>query len=181
MRGLIYVVPVFCVILLNASVASCQETYTGDTAGLERLAKDLNGNRDLLMKLRPTDADIAAMTSSQASAKQLKAYLDKLYSSIPASGIGGKAGQTKVRIRSGKMSEIKAGTDRHMPGGYQRTAKHYADELVVYSVAYTEPDKELGMRFDVFVYLKDHWVCAPKMWRAFPGEEDTAVSEPPAE
>ena len=124
---------------------------------VKRLAAELRGNKAALMKLKPSADQIAAIAGTEEDARALAAYADKVFAGIPDSGIGGKEGQTEIRVT----------LPENLPGGYSRHASHFKPGLKIYGFKYVAPGESLGMAFDGLVQVGGQWIMIPKMWRAF--------------
>ncbi|MBX7211026.1 MAG: hypothetical protein K1X78_22160 [Verrucomicrobiaceae bacterium] len=121
------------------------------------LAAALRGNKAALLKLKPADAQIAAITATADDAKALAAYAEKVFANIPESGVDGKPGQTKILVT----------TPDNLPGGYAKHAAHLKQGIQIYGFEFVEPGKTAGMAFDGLVLVDGAWIMIPKMWRAF--------------
>ena len=149
------------ILILLASFATLTSTiFAGPADEVKKLADSLRGNKEALMKLKPTAAQIAQIAQIAATdedAKALSAYADQLFASIPATGIDGKPGQTETLVTSGDS----------LPGGYAQQAAHFKKGVAIYGFKYVVPGETSGMAFDGLVKLGETWVMIPKAWRAF--------------
>jgi hypothetical protein len=142
-------------------LAAPKEGFSFKIAGpadeVKRIADSLRGNKEALMKLKPTAAQIAEIAANEEDAKALAAYTEQLFASIPAKGIDGKPGQTETLVTSGDS----------LPGGYAQQAAHFKKGVAIYGFKYVMPGETSGMAFDGLVKLGETWVMIPKAWRAF--------------
>lgn len=146
------------ILVLLASFATLASTVlAGPADEVKKIAESLRGNKEALMKLKPTAEQIAQITATDEDAKALSAYTEQVFASIPATGIDGKPGQTEVLVTSGDS----------LPGGYAEQAAHFKKGVAIFGFKYVVPGETSGMAFDGLVKLGDTWVMVPKAWRAF--------------
>jgi hypothetical protein len=124
---------------------------------VQKIAKSLRGDGALLLKLKPTAAQIAAIAATMEDAALLADYTEKLFASLPAGGLTAKDGQT---------AELVVGP-ADLPGGYQQQAAHFSKDVAIYGFKYVAPGETIGMAYDGLVLVDGKWVMIPKMWRAF--------------
>ena len=145
-------------LIILASFAALTSTiFAGPVDEVKKLADSLRGNKEALMKLKPTAAQIAQIAATDEDAKALAAYAEQLFASIPAAGIDGKPGQTETLVTSGDS----------LPGGYAQQAAHFKKGVAIYGFKYVVPRETSGMAFDGLVKVGETWVMIPKAWRAF--------------
>lgn len=144
-------------LIILASFAALTSIFAAPQDEVKKIADSLRGNKEALMKLKPTAAQIAQIAATDEDAKALTAYTEQLYSSIPATGIDGKAGQSETLVTSGET----------LPGGYAQQAAHFKKGVAIYGFKYVVPGETSGMAFDGLVKLGETWVMIPKAWRAF--------------
>ena len=144
-------------IILASFEALTSTIFAGPVDEVKKLADSLRGNKEALMKLKPTAAQIAQIAATDEDAKALAGYAGQLFASIPATGIDGKPGQTETLVTSGDS----------LPGGYAQQAAHFKKGVAIYGFKYVVPGETSGMAFDGLVKVGETWVMIPKAWRAF--------------
>ncbi len=127
-------------------------------AEIVALATTLRGNKDALMKLKPTPAQIAEIAASEEDAKKLTTYMESVFAALPPNGLAAKPTQTEVFVEDGGIA-----------GGYTKHAAHFKTGVGIYGFKYVEPGKTSGMAVDGLVKVNGSWIMIPKMWRAFEG------------
>jgi hypothetical protein len=126
-------------------------------AEVQKIAKSLRGDGALLLKLKPTAEQIKAIAATPEDAALLADYTEKLFASLPPTGLTAKDGQT---------AELVVGP-ADLPGGYQQQAAHFSKNVAIYGFKYVAPGETTGMAYDGLVLVDGKWVMIPKMWRAF--------------
>lgn len=119
-----------------------------------------------LQSLRPSKEDISVLFNSDA-VEAIWKYSENKYNTIPDNAISPKNSQTEVHLYSALSKDLKEGLRHELPGGYTRIAKRYKDDVIIYCLKYTEPNKPAGYSLNSFYYVGDHWVCIPKAFNAF--------------
>lgn len=146
------------ILTIFASFAALTSTlFAGPEDDVKKLADSLRGNKEALMKLKPTAAQIAQIAATEEDAKALATYAEQVFAGIPATGINGKPGQTGTLVTSGNS----------LPGGYTQQAAHFKKDVAIYGFKYVVPGETSGMAFDGLVKVGETWVMIPKAWRAF--------------
>ena len=150
--------------ILASFAALTSTTLANPEDEVKKLAESLRGNKEALMKLKPTARQIAEIAANDEDAKALSAYVEQLFASIPAAGINWKPGQTEILVYSGQIGET---SEDSLPGGYTRYAAHFKNGVAIYGFKYVVPGETAGMAFDGLVKLGEGWVMIPKAWHAF--------------
>lgn len=136
---------------------------SGSEDEVKKLAEGLRGNKEALMKLKPTAGQIVQIAANDEDAKALSAYVEQQFANIPATGINVKGGQSEILVTSGVMP-----ADLYsLPGGYAQQAAHFKKGVAIFGFQYVAPGETSGMAFDGLVKLGKEWVMIPKAWRAF--------------
>ena len=125
---------------------------------LKALAARVRGNRDELLSLKPTASQIDRIAANAEDAQKLMAYVEKMFSTLPAGGIPVKPEQTEIEV-------VKDATG----GGYDKAASHFRPDVQIYVVRYVAPGKTAGLTLDGFMRVNATWIIVPKAWRAFEG------------
>jgi len=154
-------------ILCLAACGGGTSGYANNPQAVGQFAKDVRGNRALLVASLPSPAETAMICASPEDAKLVDAYVAELAKTLPAEGISGDAEQTEVLVKSTTTAALRAGTDQELSGGYTETASRYKDGLDFYAFSYVKPGESLGVRFDACTHVNGRLVFVPKMWRAF--------------
>lgn len=125
---------------------------------------DLKG---LTQKLRPSEADYAAVFEASLAPKA-RAMYDPVWSS-GALVVAPKEGQTELMIHGIPTSEIRQWSPKasaFLPGGYKEIATDVKDGNTIYAFKFVKPGEQSGMAFDGLVFVNGHWCLMPKPWRA---------------
>jgi hypothetical protein len=120
----------------------------------------------LTAKLRPSQADYAAVFEGAAAAKAKAAY-DAAWDQ-GAMVVKGKPGQTQVLSWGASSEELKSWTGaaaQHFPGGWKTAGPHLKPGLRFYAFKFVEPGQTLGMAFDGLVRVNGQWRIFPKAWK----------------
>jgi hypothetical protein len=148
---------------LNYSSEPTSTTLAGPSDEVKKLAESLRGNKDALMKLKPTAGQIAQIAANDEDAKELSAYVERVFADVPAEGINAKPGQSEILVMSGVMP---ADLDS-LPGGYAQQAAHFRKGVAIYGFEYVAPGETAGIQVDGLVKLASGWVMIPGAWSAF--------------
>lgn len=149
--------------LLVPSVASAQlsgpasgPAASATEAEVKTVALALRGDREQLMKMKPTAGQVAQIVATPEDAARLTAYVEKLFASIPRSGLAPS---------SPEQTEVLVSAD--LPGGYDRIRSKLKPGIAIYGFKYVAPGQTSGMAFDGLIKVDGQWVIIPKLWRAF--------------
>ncbi len=134
------------------------EAAAGDEeAEVKAIAKAVRGNKEELLKLKPTRAQLADIAVSADATKKLETYVKGLFADLPEEGLEADDDETKIVVFSGD----------DLPGGYQEHAENLNKEVKVYGFKYLNPGKDAGTSFDGLIKVRGKWIMVPKLWRAF--------------
>ncbi len=122
---------------------------------LTTLAARVRGNREALLRLRPSAGQILRIAATAEDAKLLTIYVEKVFSSLPAGGILLGPRQTEIQVAAGLSS------------GYADAAAHFRPGITIYAVKYSAPGDILGAGIDGFIPMDGVWVMSPSAWQAF--------------
>ncbi|MCH2224389.1 MAG: hypothetical protein MK066_06425 [Crocinitomicaceae bacterium] len=147
------------------SSGSLEERKTELKEIAQKLAND-DDNNSFLQSLRPTKSDLKTIFNPDA-VETIWKYSENMYSTIPKNAIQPNMKQTEIHVYSALSKDIKDGLTHQLPGGYTRISQRYKDDVIIYGLKYTEPNKPSGYSLNSFYYLEDHWICIPKTFRAF--------------
>ncbi len=139
--------------------------YPGTEEGLKSVLKDILADGKLSTKLRPTAEDYAAVFEGEFAKKAEATYKEPWEKGQLV--LKAKPGQTEIKVFSVTVEDLKAKNEKsnEFPGGWTEIAPNLKPGLTIYMVRVTEPGKDLGMRFDGFVYVNGRWRIFPKPWR----------------
>lgn len=162
----------------------------GPAQGNEEGAKTLlaqfvapNADHAALTKsLKPTSADYKALFD-EATAPKVESAQAKDWESGKAAIKPGE-GQTEVKIASATGADLAAGKGaaKEFPGGYKKLGKHLSPTVTFFRFKFVKPGEDSGTAYDGLAFVNNHWVIAPKPFRALDGKGgmDDAADEPPA-
>lgn len=128
-----------------------------EEAEVKTIAKAVLGNKEELLKLKPTRAQLADITATPEDTKLLETYVKGLFANLPEEGIKGDDDETEVMVFDGD----------DLPGGYQQQADHLKPGVKIHGFKYLAPDKTDGTSFDGLIKVRGKWIMVPKLWRAF--------------
>ncbi len=159
----------------------------GSPAGNEDGAKTLLAqfvapNADhaaLTRSLKPTTADYKALFDS-ATAPKVESAQAKDWESGKAV-IKPADGQTEVKISSATGADLASGKGgaKEFPGGYRKIAKHLVPTATFFRFKFVKPGEDTGTAYDGLAFVNNHWVIAPKPFRAL--DAKSAADEPMSE
>lgn len=168
----------------------------GMPASLQPTASSANeeGARTLLLQFVAPNADHVALTGSlRPTSEDYKAMFDaKTATKVEASQakewnshkavLKPKKGQTEVKLWSATGTELAQGTGpaKDFPADYKKIGKHLNASLLFYRFKFVEPGKDTGTAYDGLTYVNNHWVIAPKSWRALESKDTKEEEEKPA-
>lgn len=164
---------------LFTGIAFSQNTIeTKEVSELRKIANQLreDDDTDLLNALKPTAEDLSTIFKDQEAQELVATYIKRIYARLPTDAVKPKEHQTGLLVLSVTSDDLKAQKQHDMPGGYNWIKDRFNSGITVYGVKFVEPGKSIGYSLNSFYYVNDHWVCIPKVYRAFPQEEvPTAV------
>lgn len=153
-------------------------TATAPAQGSEEGAKTLlaqfvapNADHAALTKsLKPTTADYKALFD-EATATKVESAQAKDWESGKAAIKPGE-GQTEVKIASATGADLAAGKGaaKEFPGGYKKVGKHLAPTVTFFRFKFVKPGEDNGTAYDGLAFVNNHWVIAPKPFRALEGK-----------
>ena len=152
------------------------------------------GAKTLLAQFVAPNADHAALTKSlKPTSADYKALFDgetapKIESAQAKDWESGKAaikpgdGQTEVKIASATGADLAAGKGgaKEFPGGYKKLGKHLIPTATFFRFKFVKPGEDSGTAYDGLAFVNNHWVIAPKPFRALEGK-GSGLDEAPAD
>jgi hypothetical protein len=126
-----------------------------------------DSKRDLLLALRPDDADFARvfLPSLEPQARTLYA---QLWHNPPP--LLAKPGQTELRVNVALPEDFAAWNERgqEFPGGYRKLAPHLQPDVPWVAWKLLVPGDRAGLSFDGIVWTNQRLVWFPQPWRLIP-------------
>jgi hypothetical protein len=124
----------------------------------------------LTKSLKPTSADYKALFD-EATAPKIESAQAKDWESGKAAIKPGE-GQTEVKIAGATGADLAAGKGaaKEFPGGYKKVAKHLTPTVTFFRFKFVKPGEENGTAYDGLAFVNNHWVIAPKPFRALEGK-----------
>ncbi len=163
----------FGLLFLGLSLSISANAQDSQEKELRQLADQLRNDKtgsEVIQGLRPSKADIEAIFTSPEDVKLVEEYVDKMFSSITQGAVKPGMHRTETIVLSLNSTYLKAGAPHDLPGGYNWIKDSYNDLVMIYGLKFVEPGKTSGYSLNSFYYVNDHWVCIPKVYRAFPRE-----------
>jgi len=121
--------------------------------------------------LRPTKEDAKAIFIKEEDATKAFEYVDNMFGDMiqDKDGIKPEEGQTESIVKSatGKDFKEKKGDAEEFPGGYKDLAPRLKDDVTFYLFKFVKKGETSGMRYEGLVFVNNHWVIFPKLYRAF--------------
>jgi hypothetical protein len=178
----------------SAKAWAHEESDGGAGSGAGAAQGNEEGAKTLLAQFVAPNADHAALTKSlKPTSADYKALFDeataaKIESAQAKDWESGKAaikpgeGQTEVKIAGATGADLAAGKGaaKEFPGGYKKVAKHLAPAVMFFRFKFVKPGEENGTAYDGLAFVNNHWVIAPKPFRALEGK-GSGLDEAPAE
>jgi hypothetical protein len=140
----------------------------------------------LTRSLRPTTSDYKSLFDA-ATASKIEAAHAKDWDSGKAV-IKPKPGQTEIKIWGASGADLATGKGdaKEFPGGYKKVGKHLVATQLFFRFKFVEAGKDQGTAYDGLAFVNNHWVIAPKPWKAVDGkggvsgddDADTAGDKP---
>lgn len=175
------------IVILGLIINSCgskndASSIPGTAEGAKQLAQmflDAKADKITLTKnLKPNLNDCKALFNDADIAAKAYQMYDEAFKELETqkTPIGPKSSdQTETLITGATSEELKKDTWTgavydHFPGGYHKVAPYLNPGLTIYQIKFVKPGESSGMRFDGFVYVNNHWVIFPKMWRIIKDE-----------
>lgn len=172
----------------GAAAASPSAAPAGNEEGAKALlAQFVAPNADhaaLTRSLKPTSADYKALFD-ESTAPKIESAQSKDWESGKAVIKPGD-GQTEVKIASATGADLAAGKGgaKEFPGGYKKLAKHLVPTATFFRFKFVKPGEDTGTAYDGLAFVNNHWVIAPKPFRALDGKggglDETATADEPA-
>jgi hypothetical protein len=131
----------------------------GEKDQVVEIAKKLGADLGNAAPLKPTAAQIAAISATPEAAEKLAVYVEAVYKELTPGKPAAKASQTVIKVVGPDLKEL--------AGGYGKEIANFKPGLRIYGVKYLEPGAELGMSFDGLMPVDGKWIFIPKAWRAF--------------
>ena len=124
----------------------------------------------LTRSLRPTSADYKALFDSSVAPK-IESAQSKDWDTGKAA-IKPAAGQTEVKIvgATGADLAMGRGNAKEFPKEYKKFGKHLVATATFFRFKFTKPGEDTGTAYDGLAFVNDHWVIAPKPYRALDGK-----------
>lgn len=160
--------------LLVVSTIACNnnnetKSYPNSEEGVKQIAavfmKGGSEAEHMLKNMKPSLEDCKMIMVSEADAKKLSEMAEMMFTQAKASEIAPKTGQTEILVRSATTENLKAGTDKEMPGGYTDKAAKFKEGLRIYGFKFVKPGETIGMAYDGLYYVNNKWIFLPKTWR----------------
>ncbi len=175
------------ILVLGIMINACgskndSSSIPGTAEGIKQLANMfLDAKEDkmaLTLKLKPSSDDCKALFNNADIAKKAFDTYTEAFKELEQGkmAIGPKSSDQTETIITGATTEELLKTEwtgaiyDNFPGGYHRVAQYLNPNLTIYQVKFVKPGERSGMRFDGFVYVNNHWVIFPKMWRVIKEE-----------
>lgn len=151
---------------------------TQEVSELRKIADQLRGDDDteLLNALKPSKEDLSVIFQDQEAQLLVATYIKRIYARLPIDAVKPKEHQTALLVLSVNSDDLKAQKQHDMPGGYNWIKDRFNSGITIYGVKFVEPGNTIGYSLNSFYYVNNHWVCIPKVYRAFP-QENTVPSE----
>ena len=154
-----------------SSTARAAEDYPNTPDGAKALVSAFTKPgadlKALTQKLRPTEADYAAVFDAPLAAK-VRAMYEPAWTS-GALVISPKEGQTDVLIAGVPTSEVRQWSPKAaaiLAGGYKAVAANFKEGNTIYAFKFVKRGETLGMAYDGLIFVNGHWCIMPKAWRA---------------
>ena len=128
-------------------------------AEIIEIAEALREDFGNAVRWKPTNPQINAISHKLRDAEWLRAYVELTYRNLPTGQSAAKPGQTEITVIGPDLGEL--------PGGYRQQIDHFRPGTAIYGFRYTEPGKDVGMRYDGLFRVDGKWFLIPKAWRAF--------------
>lgn len=128
-----------------------------EEAEVKAIAKAVRGNKEELLKLKPTRAQLADIAVSAEATQKLETYVKGLFAELPEGGLEADEDETKIVVFSGD----------DLPGGYRQHADNLNKDVKVYGFEFLSPGKDAGTSCDGLIKVRGKWILVPKLWRAF--------------
>ena len=136
----------------------------------EKLRNDATGN-EYLKTLKPSMDDFQKIFISAEDVGEAWMYTEEMYASMNAGAVKPGAHRSETIVLSVSSADLKAGAKHQMPGGYNWIKDKFKNGITIYGLKFVESGKTSGYSLNAFFYVNNHWVCIPKVYRAFPREE----------
>ena len=94
--------------------------------------------------MRPTKSDIAYIFNSEEAVEKVAAYIENMYSTMPADGIKPGENRTEIVVFNKDTDFLKTDREGNIPGGYYEISDNYKRGRMLYMVKFVEPGKDLG-------------------------------------
>ena len=149
-------------------------TGAGDEEGAKTLlAQFVAPNADhaaLTRSLKPTSADYKALFD-EPSAGKIETAQAKQWESGKAA-IKPADGQTEVKIAGATGADLASGKGnaKEFPKAYQKIGKHLVPTVTFFRFKFVKPGEDTGTAYDGLAFVNNHWVIAPKPYRALEGK-----------
>lgn len=137
----------------------------------------------LTRSLKPTTADYEALFDATTAPKVEGAQAKDWESGKAAIKPGD--GQTEVKVASATGAELASGKGaaKEFPGGYRKLGKHLIPTATFFRFKFVKPGEETGTAYDGLAFVNNHWVIAPKPFRALEGKgsglDEAPTDDPP--
>jgi len=165
-----HILLVFVLFLINVNYAQ-----TDQEESLREIASTLrndNTGKTEIKKLRPTQEDLEAIFIKPESVKLVSDYLEKMFATIDEDrGVDPGTHRSETIVFKIKSNYLKVGVPHQLPGGYNWIKDEFKDFITIYGLKFVEPGKTSGYSLNAFFFVNNHWVCIPKVYRAFPRED----------
>ena len=142
-------------LLAQSNILPAGEVTPAIRQALTALAVRVRGNREALLRLRPSAGQIMRIAATNEDAKLLATYVEKMFAALPAGGLLVGPKQTEIQVASGLSS------------GYADAAAHFRPGVTIYAVKYSAPGDILGASIDGLIPMDGAWVMIPNAWQAF--------------
>jgi hypothetical protein len=146
--------------------------YPKGEEGANALLKALPKDPQLVLRLKPTTEDYAALFVAGAAAKAEQFYATSLWKDTANAKVDINAGQTELQVFHATSEELRSwssAVQANWPGGYQQVGPQLKPGLTWFRWRYTKPGENSGMAYDGLVHVNGHWVWTPKPWKALEG------------
>ena len=136
----------------------------------EKLRNDATGNV-FLKTLKPTMDDFQKIFVTVDDVGEVWMYTEEMYTSMKEGAVKPGANRTETIVLNVTSANLKAGAEHQMPGGYNWIKDKFKNGITIYGLKFVEPGKTSGYSLNAFFFVNNHWVCIPKVYRAFPRED----------